>query len=89
MDTKLIYCVGCVREVPVAEFRRNERGELHVPYIHDVDPPHWATSGDALEAIIPGLADLVPDVDLPPTGESARLTKNHSAHSVEADKDKT
>ena len=49
MEPETIYCHGEAAEFPVAQFRRNEDGSLHVPYIHDVNPPHWAANGEPIE----------------------------------------
>ncbi len=62
MDPKTIYCHGEAAEFPVEQFRRNKDGSLHMPYIHDIDPPHWATNGEPLKG------DSTPGVEWVPFG---------------------
>ncbi len=45
MEPKTIYCHGEASEFPVGEFRKkaHNKGERHVPYIHNTSPPHYWT----------------------------------------------
>ncbi len=60
-----IYCHGEACEFPAADFRHNkdDDNKLHIPYIHEVSPPHYWTGeeckprgngkdGDARDSVI-------------------------------------
>jgi hypothetical protein len=43
-EPEMIYCHGEAREFPADDFRPKEGSdERHVPYIHEVSPPHYWT----------------------------------------------
>jgi len=70
MSPEKIYCHGEAAEFPVEQFRTNEDGSLHMPYIHDVHPSHWASTGEPIDDDgPPGVVGLVGEPEEPPAAD--------------------
>jgi hypothetical protein len=50
-----IYCYGEPGTFPETEFRRDDKGRLKVPHIHETGTPHYVTGAPVNPPNIPGL----------------------------------